>query len=397
MASPKRLTPKIRTLPPSNASGEVDAVILHGMLSKAGSMLGLTRALKAREHYRHIARYNLKSWKHRYAPQVLAKQTAKELASKTILPALSRGRLKTPLDLIGHSNGGYVCLLLARELGPSVVRSVFTLATPKGLPLAYEVSGGIRPRIFHLRGGVDAVPFGGMHNPGNGEWVITLPDEGHCSLHSSADSNGVADLITLLAGRRDSPAFIDSSGLIHLWLHCAENSSQHPLVKMETLPELRVCDGMHDAYLDRLKNTRRISTTSARVRLVAYFSIRRRLTQQREDLEEELAQCRAYGRAAKDELEAIEAENDSLQKRTRLFEKRFKQFLEAFKFECQCHLSQINDALTTCAELAMAPTFGNREVAEINGLLEVAIASHRRLNQTVQGRAKLLPPKRRLL
>ena len=344
MDSPKRLTPKIRTLPPSNTSGEVDAVILHGMLSKAGSMLGLTRALKAREHYRHITRYNLKSWKHRYAPQVLAKHTAKELASKKILPALSRGRLKTPLDLIGHSNGGYVC-----------------------------------------------------HNPGNGEWVITLPDEGHCSLHSSADSNGVADLITLLAGRRDSPAFIDSSGLIHLWLHCAENSSRHPLVKMETLPELRVCDGMHDAYLDRLKNTRRISTTSARVRLVAYFSIRRRLTQQREDLEEELAQCRAYGRAAKDELEAIEAENDSLQKRTRHFEKRFKQFLEAFKSECQCHLSQINDALTTCAELAMGPTFGNREVAEINGLLEVAIASHRRLNQTVQGRAKLLPPKRRLL
>ena len=81
MDSPKRLTPKIRTLPPSNTSGEVDAVILHGMLSKAGSMLGLTRALKAREHYRHITRYNLKSWKHRYAPQVLAKHTAKEFTT----------------------------------------------------------------------------------------------------------------------------------------------------------------------------------------------------------------------------------------------------------------------------------------------------------------------------
>jgi hypothetical protein len=375
----------------------MDAVILHGMLSKAGSMLGLTRALKAREHYRNIACYNLKTWKHRYAPQMFARQTAKLLASKTILPALSRGMLKAPLDLIGHSNGGYVCLLLAKELGPSIVRSVFTLATPKGLPLDYKVSGGIRPRIFHLRGGVDAVPFGGMHNPGNGEWVITFPDEGHCSLHCSADSNGVADLITLLAGRRDLPVFIDSSGLIHVWPHCAENTSRRPLVTVETLPELRVCDGMHDAYLDWLKNTRRISTKSVSVRLAAYFFIRRRLTQQREDLEEELAQCRAYGRVAKCELEAIEAENDSLQKRTRHFEKRFKQFLEAFKSECQCHLSHINDALTTCAELAMGPSFGNREVAEINGLLEVAIASHRRLNQTVQGRAKILPPKRRLL
>jgi hypothetical protein len=360
-------------------------------------MLGLTRALKAREHYRHVARYNLKSWKHRYTPQILAKQIAKELVSKTILPALSRGRLKTPLDLIGHSNGGYVSLLLAKELGPSIVRSVFTLATPKGLPLGYSVSGLIRSRIFHLRGGVDGVPFGGMHNPGNGEWIITFPDEGHCSLHSSADSNGVADLITLLAGRRDSPAFIDHSGLIHLWPHCAENISQRPLVTMETLCELRVCDGMHDAYLDRLKSERKINAKSVGIRLANYFAIRRRLTQQREDLEEELAQCRAYGRAAKSELEAIEAENDNLQKRTRLFEKRLKQFLEAFKSECQCHLSQINDALTTCEELAMGPTFGNREVAEINGLLEVAIASHRRLNQTVQGRAKLLPSRRRIL
>jgi pimeloyl-ACP methyl ester carboxylesterase len=371
-------------------------VILHGMLSNAGSMLSLTRALKAREHYRHIARYNLPSWKHRYTPQVLAKQTAKELASKTILPALSRGRLKTPLHLIGHSNGGYVCLLLAKELGPSIVSSVFTLATPKGLPLDYKVPG-LFPRIFHLRGGVDGVPFGGMHNPGNGEWIVTFPDEGHRSLHSSADSNGVADLITLLAGRRDSPAFIDSSGLIHVWPHCAQDSSRRPLVTMETLPKLRVCDGMHDAYLDWLKSVGKIDTKSVDLRLAAYFFMRWRLTQQREDLEEELAQCRAYGRAAKNELESIEAENDSLQKRTRLFEKRFKEFLEAFKSECQCHLSQINDALTACAELAMGPNFGNREVAEINGLLEVAVASHRRLNQTVQGRTKLDPPTRRLL
>jgi pimeloyl-ACP methyl ester carboxylesterase len=394
--------PILRVIPERRPGGRADAVVLHGMFSGAGSMAQLTRALQKREHYRHVARFDLPSWRHRFTPQVFAEENAAVLASKKIRPALNQGKLAAPLDLIGHSNGGYVCLYLAAELGPKIVRSVYTLGTPRGLPKEYSVPTAIHHRVYHLRGGNDGVPvFGGSHNPGDGEWVVTFPDEGHCSLHSAADTNGVADIISYLAGMDLPHIFWDDSGTIHPWEWCRDEAEPAPRRVLGTAGRLTVCDGMHDAVLDRLKVARRvigampIGGTLAKVlgaRLGIYLAIRARLVARQESLDEALSEARAYGRELKDEVATLQAEDADLARCLVEFERRATEVVAAFKRECRHDVERLSDAFDTCTRLAKGPTFGNREMAEVNALLEVALTSHRRLNERVQDRARLPGP-----
>jgi pimeloyl-ACP methyl ester carboxylesterase len=390
---PLRVVPRRRECAPG------DAVVLHGMFSGAGSMRRLASALDRREWYDHVARYDLPSWKHTVVPQMLARQNAEELARKKILPALDRGALSAPLDLIGHSNGGYVCLYLAAELGPRRVRGVYTLGTPRGLPRDYPVPVKLQSRVYHLRGGVDGVPTGGDHAPGDGEWIITFPDEGHCSLHQAADTNGVADLVCFLAGMPVPHLFVDEEGTIHPWEWCRDHAERAPQRVLGSARMLRVCDGVHDAVLDTLKATRKVIlqapvsggsfATALSARLAIYLAIRARLVAQQEALDEERAELRAFGGELKREIEWLRRENCALERRLAEFDRRVKNVLAAFRRECQYDVKELTDALTTCERLAKAPAFGNREVAEVNALLQVALIAHRRLNERVQSRAKL--------
>lgn len=381
-----------RVVPRRSEGGRVDAVVLHGMLSGAGSMAPLARALTSRNHYRHIARYQMPSWRHRWVPQTFAESNAEELVAKKINPALARGTLKAPLDLIGHSNGGYVCLYIADVLGPSIVRSVYTLGSPRGVPQDYPVPARISTRLFHLRGGVDGVPTGGDHAPGDGAWVITFPDEGHCSLHRAADTNGVADLICFLAGMDSPHLFIDENATIHPWAWCANDVVQGSRRLLGSAHQLQVCDGVHDALLDWLKAARTVigRSDSLVARVAVYLAIRERLVARKEALDGELSEARAFGRGLRQEMAELQAENKDLANRLEEFDRRIQRVSTAFKTECQIDLGQITDALSTCERLANGPTFGDREMAEVNGLLAVALHSHRRLNQSVQARAKLL-------
>ena len=360
-------------------------------------MAALARALGKREHYRSVVRFGLPSWRHRFAPQVLAEENAAELASKKIRPALAKGTLKAPLDLIGHSNGGYVCLYLAAELGPSVVRAVYTLGTPRGIPKDYPVPAKVQRRVYHLRGGQDGVPTGWDHAPGDGDWNITFPDEGHCSLHSAADTNGVADVICWLAGMDHSDLFVDDNGTIHPWEWCRDEAEAGPQRVLGTATTLTVCDGVHDAVLDGLKAARKLIVNypvgklgfALKARLGIYLAIRTRLVAQQDSLDEQLAEARAFGRELRAEVAALQAENEDLERRIQEFERRSKEVLAAFRQECRHDVKELKDALDSCVTLAKGPTFGNREMAEVNALLEVALTSHRRLNDRVRSRARL--------
>jgi pimeloyl-ACP methyl ester carboxylesterase len=335
-------------------------------------------------------------------PQVLAEKNASELASKHIRPALARGILKAPLDLIGHSNGGYVCLYLAATLGSSLVRSIYTLGTPRGLARDYPVPAKLQPCLYHLRGGQDSVPTGGDHSPGDGDWVITFPDEGHRSLHSAADTNGVADIICYLAGMETSQLFVDEQGTIHPWEWCRDEAEEAPQRRLGSAHRLTVCDGVHDAGLDGLKAARTIlvetSTGSlgpaVAARLGIYLAIRGRLVAQQEAVAEALAEARAFGLGLREEVAALKAENENLAQRLRAFERRSKLVLLSFRRECNHDVRELKDALESCVALAKGPSFGNREMAEVNALLEVALASHLRLNERVRHRARI--PSRRV-
>lgn len=406
MAARLRSQNKLRTIPAAREDGSADAVILHGMKSCRENMIQITRALKSRGHYRHIARFDL-GLAHKLVPQIIAKKTAERIAATKVRPALARGRLTAPIDLLGHSNGGYVCLFLAMELGPSLVRSVFTIGTPRGISLLqYQVP--TRIKLYHLRGGYDGVPFGGEHNPGDGEWVVTFPEERHSSLHVASDSNGVADVIMFLAGKRPASVFVDESGKMHPWQFCREEANQGSVDALRYLRKLEVCDGMHDTCLTKSKRKRDTikgreglmkSMRSVAPRISSFLEIRERLAHRQAALEEEAKLLRGFGAAAREDLHQLKQETEELQKRTNLFDKRIKQFLAAFREDCGHEITQLTDALSVCEQLAQGQSFGNREVAEVNGLLRLALSSHRRLNKTIQGCAgiSLAAPKFRLL
>lgn len=381
----------------SGYGNQGDAVILHGMLSNAGNMAAIARAIEKREHYRKVVRFNLPSWTHTAVPQAMAEMNAVELARKRIKPGLARGTLEAPIDLIGHSNGGYVCLVLARELGPKIIRNVFTLGTPSGLDVDYGLTKALRSRVFHFRGGQDAVPTGRDHNPGEGNIIITFPDEGHCSLHQAADFNGVADLICYLGGMENLNILVDSGGLIHPWPWCRNEAIKPPDRTIRQSGHYTVCDGMHDALLDWMKAARNqiVSVPVGKlahalpVRLGIYLAIRQRLSFQQEALDEALAEARAFGRGQRKELAAIKAEADAIAERLEAFEMRAKGVVATFKRECGHDVRELRNALDLCVSLASGPVFADREMAEINALLEVALLSHGRLNNRIHGRLGL--------
>lgn len=376
--------PKLRTVPRRIEDVRHDAVILHGMFSHAGNMANLASALSEHEHYRSVRRISITAPDFLGVPQVTAWKHAEWLWEKRLRPAIDRGDLLPPFDAIGHSNGGYVALCLASLLGGGIVRNVFTLGTPRGLPIDYELPDKARRRVFHLRGGRDGVPFGFRHDPGGGEWVITFPDEGHCSLHSAARTNGVAAVMCFLAGGR-ARVLAGEDGKLHPWPYCLDEIQPAPQRLLGSMPQLTVCDGAHDPVLERLERVdaevRRTDPILAR--LVTHYAICARIEAQRAAVEEEIARTRAFGRALEAEVRELRAENRALARRARTFEARLLARTRAVKRALRLRLARFDEALDAVAVLAGSERFGDAELVAVNQLLDTAIAKHRALSGAI--------------
>lgn len=375
---------RLRTVPNRVEDARHDAVVLHGMLSHAGHMGNLAGALSEREHYRHVRRFSITAKDFTLVPQVTAHKHAEWLWERRICPAIEKGDIRTPFDVIGHSNGGYVALCLASLAGGDAVRNVFTLGTPRGLPIDYALPEKTRRGVFHLRGGRDSVPFGFRHDPGGGEWVITFPDEGHSSLHSAARTNGVATVMCFLAGGR-ARVVVGADGKLHPWHYCLDEVGGAPQRLLGTMPELVVCDGAHDPVLELLERVdsevRR--TDSVLMRLVTHYAICARIEAQRAAVEEEISRTRAFGRALAPEVRQLQDENKALGRKLRTFETRLGQWSRAVKRDLRLRLARFDEALDAVVALASADRFGDAELVALNRLLDTAIAKHCSLTDAI--------------
>jgi hypothetical protein len=265
------------------------------------------------------------------------------------------------------------------------VDRIFTLATPLGFPQNYELPRRVELRLFHLRGGRDAVPFGWRHNPGGGEWVITFPDEGHCSLHAGAKENGVADLITALSGGSRRSIHVDDRGVIHPWTFCRSESSPQPFGLLGEFTELVVCNGMHDEELEVLKAGRALAP-EVTLRFCAYLAIRRRLINMELSLGAELRRLRTFGREAETEVGRLRAENHAMESRIAEFDSGVDQFLDAVRERFGVDLRKMRSALQAAEAVSTASMLGPVQLLELIGLMEEALQSH----QSLLGRAQAM-------
>ena len=378
----------LRTVPPRSTT-QADAVVLHGMFSGAGDMKPLAKSLEAQECFRKVVRIDL-PWTHRRVPQVGSQDHAAWLCERELLPRLARGTLREPLYLIGHSNGGYVALHAAATLGKSV-RGVFTLATPAGLPMDYELSDRQRAQVFHLRGGCDSVPFGGRHDPAGGEWVVTFPDEGHSSLHRSASKNGVAVIIGHLSG---GPArvFVDSDGVVHPWSFCSTDTVRDRKHLLGERGDFVVCNGMHDPELESLKQKRAPGPVPLAHRIAAYFALRSRLHDIRDAVQQDIRRATAHGAELRGGLRLLREDNRRIELRLKSFDRQMDDYVQRVHEELGVDLRRMKNALDAAEAIAVAPGFSEQHVAEVNKLLESALeANHSILAQTAsRGRFSLL-------
>jgi hypothetical protein len=382
---------RLRTVPRQVQDVRHDAVVFHGMLSHAGHMGSLAGALAEFEHYRRIWRVGIRAPSFRFVPQVTAAEHAEWVWENRLRPALDKGELRAPLDLIGHSNGGYVALCLASALGGDIVRSVFTLGTPRGLPIDYALPDKARRRVFHLRGGRDLVPFGFKHDPGGGEWVITFPDEGHCSLHSAARTNGVARIMCFLAGGR-ARVTLGEDGKLHPWDYCRDEVDRAPHRRLGTMPELTVCDGTHDPWLERIETLAQVVQRgdSVLARLVTHFAFGARIEAQRAAVEEETSRMRAFGRVLAREVRELREENRLIARKLVEFDRRLAERTRAVKRALRLKLKEFENALDACAAIGTSERFGDPEMLAVNRLLDLAIVRHRELTASMRRESRAL-------
>lgn len=356
-------------------ANQKDVVILHGMFSCSSVMRPLERALERRGIYRKLHSLDIKSLSHRQVPKVYAEKNAilvaKELDRKVSTRSLSR-----KFDVIGHSNGGYVALFLHRYLMKGEIDLTFTVASPKGFSLLNEIDLPKERcnKIFHFRGGVDGVPFGFQHNPGNGEYVITFPDEGHSSIHLDSDKNGLADIVALANGKGSPEAFVDNAHTIHIWPFCKselgiKKTSQIPF---STTGGFLLCNGMHDTKLETFKaekaywDTLFMATPKtlqsigayAIVRLHRYVKIRSLLNEKLSRVHRNIATAQMYGKDLRDGLTSLELARVNLTNQIHQVERRVDLFYAAAKRRHKIKL-----------ERAVRPLHIARAVSETMGIV----------------------------
>lgn len=337
-----------------------DAVLIHGMFSCALALRPFARALEKRNIYRRIIVEEISSWKHRGIPRLYGRENAEKLAERLQLKIANRS-LGSDLDVIGHSNGGYIALFLPEFLTTAKVDYTFTISSPRGMPPLsdFDLPASRRKKIVHFRGGVDITPFGYRHNPGDGEVVITFPDEGHSSLHFSAENNGLADIISWANNKQPDHLFTDqSTNVIHPWAFCRDDLRHKELTCSPFRASLDwvVCNGMHDSKLESLKQEKEMWNVVLRFagtdpkkhlahalgRLSRYFRLRRHLIRTLERIKNDSSLARLHGNELKVEMLSLQQQNIALQERLLKLDDRISTFFAA---ACHKHRLQLDAAI----------------------------------------------------
>ncbi len=376
-----------------------DAVIIHGMFSCSLAMRPFARALEKRGIYRKIHLVDIQSWTHRKAPQVYAEQNAKRIAEQ-LDRKVSKRALTSTIDVIGHSNGGYVAIFLKQFLYKADVDLTFTVASPKGLPqlAKIDVLGPHRRKLIHFRGGVDGVPFGFNHNPGEGKVVITFPDEGHSSIHLDADRNGLADVIAWANGKSLPHLFVDESKVIHVWQFCGEEMKQShkPTSPMRASIGYSVCNGIHDEKLDSLKAEKKYwdvlfssapkspATVGAYAvaRLQRYIRMRALLNEHLDRVRSAMNYAKIYGKALKAELDSLSSQSNEISSRVEKIDKRIEVFYSSARKRHKLKLDRAIHPLSVARSICeFLDSVGD---SELNGITALFSESKREFERYFQ-------------
>jgi len=387
-----------------------DLVIIHGMFSDALAMRPLKRAFEKRTIYRKIHPKNLSVARHRKIPRIYAEENAAEIA-RQLDSMVARRSLSETFDVVGHSNGGYVVLFLGSFLERGVIDWTFTVATPKLAPLKsldIELPSRTRRKVVHFRGGVDAVPSGYKHNPGEGRLVVTFPDEGHSSIHLGADSNGLADFVALINSASTTDAFVDDSGKIHIWPHCREEVPAGNVVSKlpGKLTECVVCDGMHDFKLETLKQnkdswrafflgdpTPRSLATYSVYRLQRFLKIRSVLNKRLADANQQLAFAKLHRKALLSELKEAQETLTRLADKLAGIDKRVEIFFDAAHKRHKERLDKVVHPLVLAEAYAKAaPRIDSASVTELSALLRITTREFERYYQDMKSSRQLYLP-----
>lgn len=115
----------------TDGNGVADAIVVHGMLATCHLLNAFGNAIASRASHRKVWLANVAKNQHYYLPQITTQATA-QLVADGILRNIDASRICTPVDLIGHSNGGYVVSHLTNILPAGVIRNVITRGNPHG-------------------------------------------------------------------------------------------------------------------------------------------------------------------------------------------------------------------------------------------------------------------------
>lgn len=230
----------------SNNKSKV-AVLIHGMLSSKLQMNKLKTALLLRKCYDKILVFDM-PLTHNIIPYYYTKTDA-DYAASYITKKIRKNKLIGPIDIIGHSNGGYVALNLMNRLDN--VNYIYTVGTPSAnvLNFKFDLIKSNKKSIIHFVGDKDFFRDKlGMETPlSKSRYIVHFPDEGHCSIHSDSDVNGLADIIAYLNGKESSHCFIDNKNTLHIWPFCkGEVSPNNKRYEIDLSKPIIVCNGIHD-------------------------------------------------------------------------------------------------------------------------------------------------------
>lgn len=370
----------------ANESKSESLLILHGMFSHAGNMSRLKRAIESRSTYKHIGMLNL-DWNHKLIPQLGAANRALELKEGKLKSWLIRNGITGNFDVCGHSNGGYVAMSLG-ELLPMKINKVFTIGTPRGLQGEYVIN---KCNVFHFWGGMDAIPkiIRGQCNHGNGRWSIEFPDEGHSSIHSDADSNGLADIISFINGG-DLPFFYDNKSVLHIWPWCQDDIPLSRRSDRALSLGIRVCNGIHDNEIDNHKYGARGAFLGPIQKISFYLNLHQAMKRKQNILRQEISFLRLHNTKCAEQIKEIERENKVIDKKILEFEKKVSEEIKSLSVFGGRKLRSIRDPLKKATTLSKMDNFSDNELAVVTELIKAGLQEHTSLWNEFRGKSLYL-------
>ena len=365
--------------------GSNDAIIVHGMLSTGMDLENFGNALVNRNCHRNVWLLTVGKNRHYYGPQIFSESTA-QIVAESLMKNVQTGRLQLPLDLIGHSNGGYVVSHLTYLLPASYLRHIVTLGTPSGL-YKTEIEWDNIQSCSHFVGLQDRVVLNApivTKNPGakptTTRTYFKFPDECHTSIHEDANSNGVADIISFICGTNSRHVFASQSGgsyLLHIWPWCQHEYKGDKLFLRKDIHDrsFTICDGLHQDYNSKhFKRSKSLIPTVALLEnILNYWRISKRLNAILEETKEQLSMARWETKILKEDIATINRDIRIIQKISdELLRKtagRDKKIIASLRSKKDFVISLLTEADKKCGS---ASTLGASELRDIIELLKSA-------------------------